>query len=201
MVRIPNILLLKLSVLLFPLVLSANEYRETVSIKTSVIFNIRCAKCHEGECSGRLSFDSGDQAARSHIRRYAEENSSSDKEIKAFYALLNHMKKKCTILMPHKDDKNKLKELSRFALSSYKGYFIPLGRLEKGAYTLSIITKEENRYNLEILSEHLNPIVNIAVGAGKKKNIDFTIEKPIDTFLRIRSRQALHIEKLKIDKR
>jgi hypothetical protein len=41
------------------------------SIATIVEFNTVCSDCHAGECSGRLSFDSGPAAARAHISRIA----------------------------------------------------------------------------------------------------------------------------------
>ena len=35
-----------------------------------VIFNTICAKCHEAECSGRLSFDEAFETSSSHILRH-----------------------------------------------------------------------------------------------------------------------------------
>ena len=35
-----------------------------------VIFNTICAKCHEAECSGRLTFDKAFETSTSHILRY-----------------------------------------------------------------------------------------------------------------------------------
>ena len=42
-----------------------------IPLATVVRFNTLCATCHEGECSGRLSFDLGIQASENHIRRHA----------------------------------------------------------------------------------------------------------------------------------
>lgn len=53
--------------LLLALSLSASgaEIRQGTVVRFSTV----CFNCHEGECSGRLSFDSGARAAQDHIRR------------------------------------------------------------------------------------------------------------------------------------
>ena len=47
-----------------------------VSRATAVKFNTVCTRCHEGECSGRVSFSSGVAATRSHVLRYLPSSSS-----------------------------------------------------------------------------------------------------------------------------
>jgi len=43
------------------------------SVESTVLFNTDCARCHEGECSGRLSFHLPPEASDQHIRRHGGE--------------------------------------------------------------------------------------------------------------------------------
>jgi len=173
------------------------EKEEQISTKTAVIFNTLCAKCHEGECSGRLSFDTGSEAAQTHIGRYAGENNISKSEIKEFFALLNHMKKACSLMMPDKQ-KTAPEDLSRFATFSHTAYFIPLGRLKKGSYRLEISAKEKIHYRLELLTDQFDPIVEVSICPEKREKILFTLNEPATTFLRIRSKEPLHLLDLNV---
>ena len=186
----------------FPSLLISFEKREDINISTrsAVIFNTLCSKCHEGECSGRLSFDTGSRTASSHIRRYTEESNLSKGKIKEFFALLNHMKKECAIYMP-KQDKWQPGNLSLFMLPSSKGYFVPLGFLKSGVYHIGIKTREDIHFQTEILSEHFDHFLNQEICPEKRNNtLQFTIDKPTTVFLRIKSRHPLHIDTLKIEK-
>ncbi|MEA3418197.1 MAG: hypothetical protein U9Q90_02270, partial [Campylobacterota bacterium] len=129
MIKIANFLFSMILFSSFPLPLFSAEKVENVSTKTAIIFNTLCAKCHEGECSGRLSFDTGSKAANSHIKRYAGDTNVSKGETKEFFTLLNYMKKECALFMPD-NGRWKPENLSRFALPSNDSYFIPLGSLK-----------------------------------------------------------------------
>ena len=59
-----------------------------------VQFHTVCNNCHEGECSGRLSFDSGSAAARGHIERYL--GATPDASIASLFAMLRHVKESCS---------------------------------------------------------------------------------------------------------
>jgi hypothetical protein len=184
----------------FPSDLSSEEKVQNISTKTAVIFNTLCAKCHEGECSGRLSFNSDGQAASSHIKRYAEEKNLSKGETKEFFTLLEYMKKECTLWMPDKGQW-KPENLLHFALPSQHGYFIPLGILKHGKYRLHLETKEDIRFRIEVISSHFDPLLDRSViSGGKDQRLLFYIDTPVTAFLRIRSRQPLHITVLKIEK-
>lgn len=181
-----------------PLALSTAEEPQNISTKTAVIFNTLCAKCHEGECSGRLSFDTGSQAASSHIKRYAGDATISKAESKEFFTLLNHMKTKCALLMPDGDIWEQ-ENLSHFALPSSKGYFIPLGLLKIGKYRIIIKTKEEIHFRVEVISDHFDSFLDAtACPDQKEESLSFTLDDTENTFLRIRSRQPLHITVLEI---
>lgn len=184
--------------LLFPITIAAEAFHTTT--RTSVIFNTLCAKCHEGECSGRLSFDTGSKTARRHISHYAGNTNLTVRQMREFCTLLNYMKKKCAIYMP--DDGNwKPENLSHFALPSYKGYFIPLGELGKGQYTLDLQMKEASPFRVEILTNRIESLMNRFIsGSREKQHFHFSLEKPTTLFVRIRSRVPLHITTLEIKK-
>ena len=173
------------------------EKTEKISTKTAVTFNTLCAKCHEGECSGRLSFDTGSEAAHSHIKRYAADSNITENDIKEFFTFLNYMKKECRLLMPGKG-KLKMEDLSRFATPSRQAYFIPLGLLKKGSYELTLLTKEEHHYRLEILSDRFDPLLDLFICPDRQEKILFTVDTPVKSFVRIRSKKPLHILTLEI---
>lgn len=184
----------------FPLNLLSAQKVEKSSIKTSVIFNTLCSKCHEGECSGRLSFNTGSKAASSHIKRYAGDVNISKGETEEFFSLLNYMKTECALWMP-KSGKWKPENLSHFSLPSKKGYFIPLGVLKEGTYHIEIKLKDNVHYRIEVLSDHFEHFLDIsACPDGEKQTLQFTIKKEVNTFLRIQSRKSLHIINMNVIK-
>jgi len=184
----------------FSISLFSAEKTKDISTKTAVIFNTLCAKCHEGQCSGRLSFDTGSGAASSHIRRYSDNSEISKGEIKEFFSLLNYMKKECLLLMPD-DGKWEVGNLSRFALPSHKGYFIPLGVLKSGDYYLTLKTKESVRFRIEVISNNFDVFLDQSVCSDKKERLfNFTLDESLNSFLRIRSKEVLHITTLEIKK-
>ena len=204
-IKILNFLVVTIIFFVFPSYLSSAEKVQDVSTKTAVIFNTLCAKCHEGECSGRLSFDSDSQAASSHIKRYTEEKNISKGETKEFYTLLEYMKKECALWMPdngrRKAENFSSENLLHFALPSQHGYFIPLGMLKYGKYSLYIKTKEDVLFRVEVISSLFEPLLDRAItSSGKDQRLLFNIDSPVTAFLRIRSRQPLNITALKIEK-
>lgn len=58
-----------------------------------VRFNTVCTNCHEGECSGRLSFHTGAKEALGHMQRYL--GSISDSQAENLFVLLRHTKERC----------------------------------------------------------------------------------------------------------
>jgi len=182
----------------FPLHLFSASKVENSSTKTAVIFNTLCAKCHEGECSGRLSFDTGSKTASRHIKRYAGDTNISKNETEEFFSLLNHMKTECALWMPD-NGKWKSENLSHFTLPSAKGHFIPLGILKEGRYHIEIKIKEDILFRIEVLSDHLDNYLDVSSCPDREKEtLQFTIDKPVNTFLRLQSSKPLQIIDLEI---
>jgi hypothetical protein len=106
-----------------------------------VRFSTVCFNCHEGECSGRLSFDSGAQAAHNHVRRYLGV-ATTPAEIDTLFALLKYTKERCAhyplaATVPA-DGRWDADVLARWRNSVEGGYFLPLGRLDAGDYRLDL---------------------------------------------------------------
>lgn len=111
-----------------------------VSRATAVKFNTVCTRCHEGECSGRLSFSSGVAATRSHVRRYLP--SSSSLEVEELFAILKYTKELCAHYpLPDAipaDGVWGAEALRQWRSPDGDSYFIPLGRMRPGVYRLGL---------------------------------------------------------------
>ncbi len=200
MIKTANFLLLMTFLSASPFPLFSAEKTENVSTKIAVIFNTLCAVCHEGECSGRLSFDTGSKAASLHIKRYAGDSNISESEKEELFTLLNYMKKECALFMPV-NEKWKAENLSRFALPSHESYFIPLGILKSGNYRLIIETKADALFRVEVLSAYFDHFLDRTFYPHRKEQVlRFTIDEPINAFLRISSKKPLHVITLEIKK-
>jgi len=111
-----------------------------MSRATVVKFNTICTLCHGGECSGRLSFSSGVEAAKGHVRRYIP--SSSPLEVEELFAILKYTKENCAhyplpVAAPA-DGVWDAEALQQWRSPESKGYFIPLGRMSPGMYRLGL---------------------------------------------------------------
>ena len=169
-----------------------------ITTKISVVFNTLCAKCHEGECSGRLSFETGSHTAARHIRHYAGDTNLTAKEVREFFSLLNYMKEECAVYMPD-DGEWKPENLSRFALPSNRGYFIPLGTLKSGRYHLAMVLQEATPFRIEVMTEKIETLLDHSITTLQKNHVvDFTVDESTAVFVRIRSREVLHLIALEI---
>ncbi|MCE5181345.1 MAG: hypothetical protein LLG15_06045 [Betaproteobacteria bacterium] len=125
-----------------------------ISTASSVRFNIVCAKCHEGECSGRLSFDLGRAAAESHIERYAGKVSPLTRQ--ELYKLLEYMKRECRYYpfdaaVPA-NRKREAGTLQKLYDEAEHAYFIPLGKLSPGSYRIDLCFDREAGVSAELIS-------------------------------------------------
>jgi hypothetical protein len=128
----PGSALLLVALLSLPVIPSAADAR--ASPRTIVDFHTLCSDCHEGQCSGHLSFDSGSAAARSHIERYL--GSTDEATVAALFAMLRHVKENCSHypVVPLRPATGtwEADELSPWRNARAGAYFIPLGQLDPG---------------------------------------------------------------------
>ncbi len=198
--RILKTLVIIMFLLIFTIPIFADEELDKISLKSAVIFNTLCSKCHEGQCSGRLTFDTGSEAATNHIKRYCDDTTISTCEVKEYFTLLNYMKKECLLFMPS-NIKYDGKNLLSFATSSHQRYFIPLGVLKKGEYKLLISIKEDLHYRVEIISSQFDTYLDRTICPSiKTRELEFSIDEKINYYIRISSKKAIKFESLEIVK-
>lgn len=141
-----------------------------------VRFNTVCANCHEGECSGRLSFQSGAAAARQHMQRYLGQ--IADADVAAFFALLRYTKENCA----HYPRSGRIPDrgiwtaadLNEWRNPESGAYFISLGHLASGDYRLQLSFAPHAQGRLKITDQHFEPLVEAVLGNDPKQEITFT---------------------------
>lgn len=128
---------------------------EEVSRAAVVKFNTVCARCHEGECSGRLSFSSGVEATHGHVRRHLP--SSTPLEVAELFAILKFTKEDCAHYpLPDAVPTNgawDAEVLRQWRGSEGEGYFIPLGRMRAGTYRIRLRFDSKSEASVRITSE------------------------------------------------
>ena len=175
---------------------------DDIQIESKIIFNTACARCHEGECSGRLSFHLPKSAADQHIRRHGGELPLST--IRQLFELLRYMKEECgfypfsqTLI---KDKIWNSGTMSKFHSFSKKAYFIPLGSMEPGKYQLLFS-------GLNDISNICVEIINSEFDFIEKKNIDrngenqklqFNVDSYSEYFLRISANSPIRVNQLEL---
>ena len=111
-----------------------------IPLGTVVRFNTLCATCHEGECSGRLSFDLGVGATENHIRRHAGDVNQHVWQDLA--RLLAHTKQTCAYYpMPieiPEDRRWNPESLASLHNTKENVWFVPLGHLPAGRYRATL---------------------------------------------------------------
>lgn len=132
-----------------------------VSRATAVKFNTVCTRCHEGECSGRLSFSSGVAATRSHVRRYLP--SSSPLEVEELFAILKYTKELCAHYpLPDAVPANGIwgvEALRQWRSPDGESYFIPLGRMRPGVYQLGLRFDGKSEASVRITNENFDVLL------------------------------------------
>lgn len=129
-----------------------------VSRATAVKFNTVCTRCHEGECSGRLSFSSGVAATRSHIQRHLP---SSSLEVGELFAILKYTKEHCAHYpLPDAIPTNGvwgMEALRQWRSPDGDGYF--LGRMRQGVYRLGLRFDRKAEASVRITNEKFDVLL------------------------------------------
>lgn len=167
---------------------------------TVLRFNTVCAHCHEGECSGRLSFTSGPDAAFSHIRRYA--GVIDDTLARQLCGVLERMKRDCAYAPMVVADLRR--PLQREILDVYRdsatgNYFVPLGKLDPGRYRLTFRLEAPATLRVEVPNERFEFLVDECI-SGDRAVVPLTLEvdEAATHYLRLRSPTALRLEELEL---
>src|SRR5574340_158090 len=172
-----------------------------IPASSAVRFNTACAKCHEGQCSGRLSFDSGQMATDTHILRYAGDASPDVR--RDLYALLAHMKQTCryypiSVLVPM--DRHWEADLLRVLRSPAEdAYFVPLGTLPAGRYRAVLQFDGEAELFAQVISGNFE-IVDRPGLRTRKGTVDFVFvaEREGAHYLRVQAAKPAALVGLEI---
>ena len=148
---------------LLPFLLAAcalNVCAEAIPLASVVRFNTVCSTCHEGECSGRMSFHTGSDAARNHMQRYL--GSIDETEAKHLFAMLRHTKEHCThyplagaLTVGHTLS---AEQLVQWHNPQQGGYFIPLGQLNKGGHRLQMTFAKAATVKAKVTDRQFEPL-------------------------------------------
>ncbi len=175
---------------------------ESFRIESKIIFNTACARCHEGECSGRMSFHLEKSAADKHIQRYAGEISAQTTQ--QLFELLRYMKEECSFYpFEHalvNDQKWSSDTLAKFHSVSQKAYFIPLGQLDSGSYQLNFDGFNDTTNScIEIINQQFDFIDKEKVNDENERLVlQFQVDESSGHYLRIRANAPITVNQLEL---
>ncbi len=192
---------LAFSLLLIPcdaLPVEDEPFRESV-----IIFNTICAKCHEAQCSGRLSFSDAYDASASHIIRHYGKASEKKWLQKELFSILNHMKVNCayypmSVPVPAKRIWNS-EILEKMTTLLERNYFIPVGPFTPGRYNLELKLAKDAKVTVHLVSETFDLVVEDCYQSSDQQLvIPFTIEVAGNYYVRVYPRKPVQITRLAI---
>lgn len=197
-------------VLLIPPAYSTADKAFTESV---VIFNTICAKCHEAQCSGRLSFDDAFEQSSNHILRYADQTTGKpwlhkerlhkERLHKELFDILNYMKIKCAYYPMQTEVPVKrvweAELLEKFATLMEKNYFIPVGKFTPGAYHIELELEKDVKVTAHLISGEFEMVVEDCFQSSDRRiNIPVLIEESGDYYFRMYPKQAVKLIRLAI---
>jgi hypothetical protein len=158
----PDLNMPRLAPITLALLIATSAHAAAPIPAASVVrFYTVCTNCHEGECSGRLSFQTGAQEARSHIQRYL--GSVTNSEAENLFGLLRYTKEQCAHypLASPLQPGNQLgaKKLAAWRNPQEGGYFIPLSRLGKGEYELRLAFSVVGNGKVKLTDDRFEPLL------------------------------------------
>ena len=168
-----------------------------------VIFNTICAKCHEAQCSGRLSFDDSFDASVNHIVRYYGDASEKEWLQKELFVILNHMKEKCAYYpMPAPIPPQMVwsgEMLEKMATLVERNYFIPIGPFTPGHYQLELKLAKDAKVTVHLVSATFEMVVeDCCLSSDRQIVIPFSIEEAGNHFVRVYPREPVQITRLAV---
>ncbi|MCX7166694.1 MAG: hypothetical protein NTV11_10520 [Rhodocyclales bacterium] len=169
------------------------EAQPPASIETIVQFHTICSNCHEGECSGRLSFDSGAAAARSHIERYL--GTTNDVRVAALFAMLRQVKETCghypAVPIRQATGTWEAAELAPWHNALAGAYFVPLGPLAMGRRQLRLEFDGAAEGSARIDDDHMETAADERLCGDTAKTVEFDATANARYFLHLKAGEAV----------
>jgi hypothetical protein len=165
------------------------DARPPASVETIVQFNTVCSNCHEGECSGRLSFDSGAVAAHSHVERYI--GKASEVHVAALFAMLQHVKETCahypSVPIRPATGVWEAAELAPWRNAVAGAYFIPLGTLAAGHRQLRLEFDGTAEGDARIDDNRMETVADERLCGDMEKTVGFDATANTHYFLQLKA--------------
>ncbi len=187
------------AVLVLPLAVAASD---PIPIESAVAFNTQCARCHEGECSGRLSFNLGEDAADEHIRRHG--GALPVETVRHLSDLLRYMKVQCAFyplpLALARDRTWGGDTLGRLRASDGTAYFLPLGLLAPGPHRLWIDGLHPGTNACaELVAASFDEVDHQGmVPAGDRQVLAFQVDAPTELYVRITAQGSMALTRVEL---
>jgi len=181
---------------------TAGTCAEDIQVESKIIFNTACARCHEGECSGRMSFHLPKSAADQHILHHGGE--LPPERIGQLFELLRYMKEECSFYpMASAYEQDGIwdsDELTQLRSPARQAYFVFLGDLEAGSYRLSVQGENDNpEYCIEVVNSEFDYYEKQQVSAKADKAVlQFSADKSSGYYLRVTAGEPLVLHKLEL---
>jgi hypothetical protein len=172
------------------------------SIESVVVFNTQCARCHEGECSGRMSFQLAEDAADEHIRRYGGEMSLE--RVRELGKLRRYMKELCAFFplpLALVADRSWGRDiLDRLRGPEGTAYFLPLGAMDAGHYGLRINGVDAAvRICAELVAADFDLVDHDGLAPdGERQVLRFWVQVPGELVLRIRAQVPITLTRVEL---
>jgi hypothetical protein len=169
------------------------------AVEAVAVFGTACARCHEGECSGRLSLGLDVEASTDHIVRHAGPVSKAS--IERLFGMLEYMKRECTyppldVPIPP-DGVWSRAALARLCRPSRHSYFIPLGSLEPGRHSLELAFGNEPHVHAEVVTWTLELLIDQPLEIeNRRATVEFQTPEASQPFLRLVAREPIELERL-----
>jgi len=177
-------------------------HADGLPIGSAVLFSTRCAHCHEGECSGRMSFLLAANAADQHIRRHGGD--LPQETVQDLADLLRYTKERCAFypipLTLAQDGDWGRNTLDRLRDPDGTAYFLPLGHLESGAYRLWMDGMAPGmRVCAELIAADFDFVRHEGVApSGERQGLRFQVEEPTEVFMRLRTQGPIVLTRVEL---
>ena len=168
-----------------------------------VIFNTTCSKCHEAQCSGRLSFDGAFEVSTDHILRHYGAASGKQWLQQELFEILNYMKGQCAYypMQPAVPPGRKWEgdALDKLTTLLERNYFIPVGNLTPGSYRVELELERDAKFTAHLISEEFEWIIEDCYQSNARRiSIPFFIEESGNHYFRMYPKEPVRITRLAI---
>lgn len=181
------------------LLLAGDAVAAPASSQHWALFNTVCARCHEAQCSGRLSLGNGDMQSRAHVERYA--GRLSDDLHQQLVVYLQYMKEFCGFtsipLVFEPRAKWSQEQLTDFRTPNGEAYFVPLGELAAGKHRVQARLVGAD-WSAQVVAGDFDALAEArSCGGGDEFSLEFHAGEGMH-YLRVMGRGTLQLQELRL---